>query len=61
MLQQIDERAEWLAEMEEIGEGRRYRDEIRNQIADKLRQIKMIERKKQTKQTLVEKGFRYIE
>lgn len=61
VLEQIEERAEWLAEMEELGEGKKYRDEIRNQIADKLRAIKMIERKKQTKQTLQEKGFRYIE
>ncbi|KAL5292813.1 hypothetical protein ACFFRR_011530 [Megaselia abdita] len=61
MLEQIEERAEWLAEMEELGEGKKYRDEIRNQIADKLRAIKMIERKKQTKQSLQEKGFRYIE
>lgn len=61
VLAQIDERAEWLAEMEELGEGKRYRDEIRNQIADKLRAIKMIERKKKTKQSLQEKGFRYIE
>lgn len=61
MLEQIEERAEWLAEMEELGEGKKYRDEIRNQIADKLRAIKMIERKRQTKQSLQEKGFRYIE
>lgn len=61
VLEQIEERAEWLAEMEELGEGKKYRDEIRNQIADKLRAIKMIERKKQTKQSLQEKGFRYID
>lgn len=61
VLEQIEERAEWLAEMEELGEGKKYRDEIRNQIADKLRAIKMIERKKQMKQSLQEKGFRYIE
>ena len=57
VLQQINERAEWLAEMEELGEGKRYRDEIREQIALRLRQIKAIE----TKTKLQKHGFRYIE
>ncbi|KAM7359151.1 UPF0193 protein EVG1 homolog [Cochliomyia hominivorax] len=57
LLQQINERAEWLAEMEELGEGKRYRDEIREQIAQRLRQIKALE----TKRNLQKKGFRYVE
>lgn len=57
MLDQINERAEWLAEMEELGEGKRYRDEIREQIADLLRHIKLIE----TKAKLQKEGIRYVE
>ncbi|XP_059613083.1 UPF0193 protein EVG1 homolog [Phlebotomus argentipes] len=45
LLSEIHERAEWLAEMEALGEGRRHRDVIHNQIAEKLRQIKMLERR----------------
>ncbi|TMW44270.1 hypothetical protein DOY81_010650, partial [Sarcophaga bullata] len=56
VLQQINERAEWLAEMEELGEGKRYRDEIREQIALRLRQIKAIE----TKTKLQKRGFRIL-
>uniref|UniRef100_A0A1A9WFB3 Uncharacterized protein n=1 Tax=Glossina brevipalpis TaxID=37001 RepID=A0A1A9WFB3_9MUSC len=57
LLDQIDERAEWLAEMEELGEGKKYRDEIREQIADILRQIKLLE----TKTKLQAEGIRYVE
>ncbi|GAB0097464.1 UPF0193 protein EVG1 homolog [Sergentomyia squamirostris] len=45
LLCEIHERAEWLAEMEALGEGRKHRDVIHNQIAEKLRQIKMLERR----------------
>uniref|UniRef100_A0A1I8QFC8 Uncharacterized protein n=1 Tax=Stomoxys calcitrans TaxID=35570 RepID=A0A1I8QFC8_STOCA len=47
LLDQINERAEWLAEMEELGEGKRYRDEIREQISQRLRQIKALQTKVQ--------------
>ncbi|XP_061388351.1 UPF0193 protein EVG1 homolog [Musca vetustissima] len=57
LLDQINERAEWLAEMEQLGEGKRYRDEIREQIAERLRQIKALETKKQ----LTNKGISYLE
>ncbi|XP_073838781.1 UPF0193 protein EVG1 homolog [Musca autumnalis] len=57
LLDQINERAEWLAEMEELGEGKRYRDEIREQIAERLRHIKALETKKQ----LTNKGICYVE
>ncbi|KAI8123412.1 putative UPF0193 protein EVG1 [Lucilia cuprina] len=57
LLQQINERAEWLAEMEELGEGKRYRDEIREQIAERLRQIKSLE----TKRKLQKQGYRYVD
>ncbi|XP_075163742.1 UPF0193 protein EVG1 homolog [Haematobia irritans] len=57
LLNQIDERAEWLAEMEELGEGKRYRDEIREQIAQRLRQIKALE----TKKLLQKDGIRYMD
>lgn len=57
VLDQINERAEWLAEMEALGEGKRYRDEIREQIAQRLRQIKSME----TKRHLKNKGICYLE
>lgn len=57
MLQQINERAEWLAEMEELGEGKRYRDEIREQIAERLRHIKALEAASKLKK----EGCRYVD
>ncbi|XP_055676746.1 UPF0193 protein EVG1 homolog [Lutzomyia longipalpis] len=45
LLCEIHERAEWLAEMEALGEGKKHRDVIHNQIAEKLRQIKILERR----------------
>lgn len=54
---QINERAEWLAEMEELGQGKKYRDEIREQIAERLRHIKSLERKI----TLRKEGIRYVD
>lgn len=45
VLCEIHERAEWLAEMEALGEGKKHRDVIHNQIAEKLRQIKTLERR----------------
>lgn len=57
MLLQINERAEWLAEMEELGQGKHYRDEIREQIAQRLRKIKALE----TKKKLQREGYRYVD
>ncbi|CAD7004884.1 unnamed protein product [Ceratitis capitata] len=45
LLEQINERANWLAEMEELGEGKRFRNEVREQIAERLRHIKALETK----------------
>ena len=45
VLNEIYERADWLAEMEEIGEGRAHRPVIQAQIAERLRLIKKLEQK----------------
>lgn len=42
-MNEIYERAEWLSEMEELGEGKKHRIIIQDQIAEKLRQLKQIE------------------
>jgi len=57
LLDQINERADWLAEMEELGEGKRYRNEVREQIAERLRQIKGLEAQEQ----LQKQGFRIVD
>lgn len=44
MLEEIKERSEWIDEMDKLGEGRKYRDMIKNQIAEKLREIKRLEK-----------------
>lgn len=44
MLCEIRERAEWLSDMERLGEGKKYSDMIQNQIAEKLREIKRLEK-----------------
>lgn len=43
MLQEIQERAEWLDEMEKLGEGHKYRQIIQNEISERLRFIKELE------------------
>ncbi|XP_004526916.1 UPF0193 protein EVG1 homolog [Ceratitis capitata] len=57
LLEQINERANWLAEMEELGEGKRFRNEVREQIAERLRHIKALETKIQIKNS----GIRFVE
>lgn len=47
---EIYERADWLAEMEAIGEGKNHRHIIRSQIAERLRQVKMLEKRRQNEQ-----------
>lgn len=43
VLNEIYERADWLAEMESLGEGKKHREVIQSQIADRLRMIKKLE------------------
>lgn len=45
-MQEIYERADWLAEMEELGEAKPHRQVIHSQIAERLRLIKEFEKKK---------------
>lgn len=47
---EIYERADWLAEMEAIGEGKNHRQVIQSQIAERLRQVKQLEKKRQMEQ-----------
>lgn len=44
VLAEIGERSDWLADMEELGQGKKYRSMIQNQIAEKLREIKRLEK-----------------
>lgn len=44
-MEQITERADWLTEMESLGEGKQYRPMIKSQIADRLREIKSLEKR----------------
>ncbi|XP_030373101.1 UPF0193 protein EVG1 homolog [Scaptodrosophila lebanonensis] len=58
LLDQINERANWLAEMEEIGQGKKYRAEIRDQISERLHRIRALE----TKAKLKASGcFRFVD
>jgi Uncharacterised protein family (UPF0193) len=47
VLSEIYERADWLAEMEELGEGKKHRSVIHLQIASRLREIERLEKAKQ--------------
>ncbi|XP_068148708.1 UPF0193 protein EVG1 homolog [Drosophila tropicalis] len=58
LLDQINERAEWLTEMEELGQGKKYRPEIRDQIAERLHRIRALESKLKMKS---EGGFRFVD
>lgn len=44
LLEEINERVEWLAEMEALGEGKKHRQVIHAQIAERLNEIKRLER-----------------
>jgi Uncharacterised protein family (UPF0193) len=46
VLSEIYERADWLAEMEELGEGKKHRNVIHLQIASRLREIERLEKAK---------------
>lgn len=58
VLDQINERAEWLTEMESLGQGKKYRQEIREQIAERLRRIQSLESKLKMKS---DGGFRFVD
>nr|XP_016934166.1 UPF0193 protein EVG1 homolog [Drosophila suzukii] len=58
LLDQINERAEWLTEMESMGQGKKYRPEIREQIAERLRRIQALESKMKMKS---DGGFRFVD
>ncbi|XP_020817100.1 UPF0193 protein EVG1 homolog [Drosophila serrata] len=58
LLDQINERAEWLTEMESLGQGKKYRPEIREQIAERLRRIQALESKMKMKS---DGGFRFVD
>ncbi|XP_058450220.1 UPF0193 protein EVG1 homolog [Malaya genurostris] len=44
LLQEINERVEWLAEMEALGEGKQHRQVIHAQIAERLNEIKRLQK-----------------
>lgn len=46
VLQEIEERTDWLEEMEKLGEGKKYKEIIQGQIAERLRQIKQIKKER---------------
>lgn len=48
VLNEIQERAEWLNEMEGLGEGKKYKQLILNEIAERLRLIKEYEKDNET-------------
>lgn len=43
---EIQERADWLADMEALGEGRQHRTVIKAQIAERLRAVQKLERER---------------
>lgn len=44
LLEEINERVEWLVEMEALGEGKKHRQVIHAQIAERLNEIKRLEK-----------------
>ncbi|KAH8339793.1 hypothetical protein KR074_010485 [Drosophila pseudoananassae] len=58
LLDQINERANWLTEMESMGQGKKYRAEITDQIAERLRRIQALESKIKMK---ADGGFRFVD
>lgn len=45
-MNEIQERADWLAEMEALGEAKEHRPVILAQIAERLRRVKQLERRR---------------
>ncbi|EDW19514.1 UPF0193 protein EVG1 homolog [Drosophila mojavensis] len=58
LLDQINERAEWLAEMEALGQGKKYRPEIHDQISERLHRIRSLETKIKMK---ADGGYRFVD
>lgn len=58
VLDQINERAEWLAEMEALGQGKKYRPEIHDQISERLHRIRSLETKIKMK---ADGGYRFVD
>ncbi|XP_017138472.1 UPF0193 protein EVG1 homolog [Drosophila miranda] len=58
LLDQINERAMWLTEMESLGQGKKYRPEIRDQIAERLHRIQALESKIKMKSV---GGYRFVD
>ncbi|EAT47717.1 AAEL001156-PA [Aedes aegypti] len=54
LLEEINERVEWLAEMEALGEGKKHRQVIHAQIAERLNELKRLERE-QSKEDSVDR------
>ncbi|XP_055546981.1 UPF0193 protein EVG1 homolog [Wyeomyia smithii] len=48
LLDEINERVEWLTEMEALGEGKKHRQVIHSQIADRLNEIKRLQKSSKT-------------
>lgn len=46
VLEEINERVQWIEEMEALGEGKKHRATIQLQIAEKLNELKRLERNK---------------
>ncbi|EDW70208.1 UPF0193 protein EVG1 homolog [Drosophila virilis] len=58
LLDQINERADWLAEMEALGQGKKYRPEIHDQISERLHRIRALETKIKMK---ADGGYRFVD
>lgn len=44
MLDEVEDRTQWLEQMERLGQAAKYRSMIHNQITEKLRSIKRLEK-----------------
>ncbi|XP_062128116.1 UPF0193 protein EVG1 homolog [Drosophila sulfurigaster albostrigata] len=58
LLDQINERADWLAEMEALGQGKKYYAEIHDQISERLHRIRTLETKMKMK---AQGGYRFVD
>ncbi|KAH8302245.1 hypothetical protein KR044_004357 [Drosophila immigrans] len=58
LLDQINERADWLAEMEALGQGKKYYNEIHDQISERLHRIRTLETKMKMKE---QGGYRFVD
>lgn len=60
VLKEISERAKWLSEMEALGQAKKYKDIMMNQIAERMRLIKKIEKDRALKEEEVQSNWREI-